>query len=200
MFVDIIQATELGRSVGIPFVSLLATRVVGKQFLEHLRSQLDNQPPDTLVKLSFLGIEVMDASFSDEVFATLAAQRARREGNLCPVILTGLNLTCKDNLQMALETRIEREPQTLERLRNCVLPILDDPDLKLIGQFEDHVQESFSLLSSRQNLTARELADALRLNVNAASTRLKTLADLGLAFRTEIRDSVGKQYVYRSLI
>ena len=44
------------------------------------------------------------------------------------------------------------------------------------------------------------MADQLKLNVNAASTRLKTLADLGLAFRTETRDSVGKQFLYRSLM
>jgi len=193
-------ATEIGRSVGIPFVSLLATRVVGKRFIEHLRSQLENQPPETLVKLSFTGVEVMEASFADEVFGTLGAQRARREGNLCAIVLTDLNQTCSENLQMALETRIDREPEMLERLRNCVLPFLDGWDLKLIGQFEDHVQESFSLLSVHRHLTARDLADALHLNVNATSTRLKTLTDLGLAFRTEIRDSVGKQYVYHALI
>lgn len=193
-------ATEIGRLVGIPFVSLLATRVVGKRFFEHLRSQLGNRPPDIVVKLSFTGVEVMDASFSDEVFGTLAAHRARREDNFCPIILTDLNQTCRENLHMALYTRIEREPETLERLRNCVLPIVDELDLTLIGRFEDHVHETFSMLSSHRSLTARDLADALHLNVNAASTRLKTLADLGLAFRVEIRDSVGKQYVYRSLL
>lgn len=195
-----ILATEIGRAVGIPIVSLLATRVVGKRFFEHLQLLLENLCSETLVKLSFVGVEVIDASFADEVFGTLAAQRARKESNIHPVILTGLNQTCVENLQMALETRIEREPETLERLRNCVLPLLDGEDLKLIGQFEDHVSASFSLLSTHHSLTARDLADALQLNVNAASTRLKTLTDLGLAFRTEVRDSVGKQYIYRSLV
>jgi hypothetical protein len=195
-----LQATEIGRAVGIPFVSLLATRIVGKRFLEHLQNYLQKQVIDTVVQLSFSGIEVMDASFSDEVFGTLAALRARRESHECPLVLTELNQTCAENLQMALETRIEREPESLERLRNCVLPILDESDLRLVGKFEDHVQESFTLLSKHCRLTARELADLLNLNVNAASTRLKTLADLGLALRTETRDSVGKQYIYKSLL
>ncbi len=195
-----VLATEIGRSIGIPIVSLLATRVVGKRFLEHLQSRPENQVPETLIKLSFIGIEVIDASFADEVFGTLGAQRARKDSNMCPIMLMGLNQTCIENLQMALATRIEREPETLERLRNCVLPLLDGADLKLIGQFEDHVSASFSILSARRSLTARDLADALELNINAASTRLKTLTDLGLAFRTEVRDSVGKQYIYRSLV
>ena len=200
MIEQTILATEIGRSVGIPIVSLLATRVVGKRFLEQLQLLLENLSSETLVKLSFVGVEVIDASFADEVFGTLAAQRARKESKIHPVILTGLNQTCVENLRMALETRIEREPETLERLRNCVLPLLDEEDLKLIGQFEDHVSKSFSLLSTHHSLTARDLADVLQLNVNAASTRLKTLTDLGLAFRTEVRDSVGKQYIYRSLL
>src|SRR5579859_4925463 len=129
MTLQSLQATEVGRSVGIPFVSLLATRVVGKRFLEHLRAQLQKQAADTVVQLSFSGVEVMDASFSDEVFGTLAALRARRESHLCPVVLAELNQTCAENLQMALETRIEREPESLERLRSCVLPILDGSDL-----------------------------------------------------------------------
>jgi len=195
-----LQATEIGRAVGIPFVSLLATRVVGKRFLEHLNTYLQKQPPDAVVQLSFSGVEVMDASFSDEVFGTLAALRARKESYTCPVVLAGLNPTCTENLQMSLETRIEREPESLVRLRNCVLPVLDEPGLRLVGKFEEHVQESFTLLDKYRRLTARELSDVLNLNVNAASTRLKTLADLGLALRTETRDSVGKQYIYESLL
>jgi hypothetical protein len=200
MMIQTFQATEIGRAVGIPFVSLLATRVVGKRFLEHLQAHLEKQSADTVVRLLFSGIEVMDASFSDEVFGTLAALRARRESHECPLVLAELNLTCAENLQMALETRIEREPESLDRLRNCVLPIMDESGLKLVGKFEDHVQESFTFLNKCRHLTARELADLLNLNVNAASTRLKTLADLGLALRTETRDSVGKQYIYNSLL
>jgi hypothetical protein len=200
MIMQTLQATEVGRSVGIPFVSLLATRVVGKRFLEYLCQRLQNQSPEAVVKLSFAGVEVMDASFSDEVFGTLAARRARREMHLCPMILADLNETCMENLQMALETRIDREPEEFERLHNCVFPILKGSDLQLIGLWADHVKESFELLRERRTITAREAADALNLNVNAASTRLKTLADLGLAFRSEIRDSAGKQYIYRWLV
>ena len=115
------------------------------------------------------------------------------------VILVGANETCVENIKMALETRIDREPPDRERLRNCVLPLLSGTDVTLIGKFEDHVLQSFELLSQRKTLTARDLADTLGLNLNAASTRLKTLADLGLARRSEMRDSQGKQYVYQTL-
>lgn len=200
MITHTLQATGIGRQVGIPFVSLLATRVVGKRFLECLQTYLHKQAANTVVQLSFSGVEVMDASFADEVFGTLAALRARRVGRWSPLVLAELNQTSTENLQMALETRIDREPESLERLRNCVLPILDGDALRLVGKFEDHVEESFMLLGKHRRFTTREVASLLRLNVNAASTRLKTLSDLGLALRTETRDSVGRQYVYDCLL
>jgi hypothetical protein len=100
---------------------------------------------------------------------------------------------------MALETRPDREPPEQERLRNAVLVIQEQGKLRLIGKFEEHVRESFELLSNRQQLSARDLAELRELSLSAASTRLKTLADLGLAVRVELRDEQGKQYMYQSL-
>jgi predicted transcriptional regulator len=181
------------------FPSLLATRLVGKRFWDQLQSRLCEPDTDALFVLSFAGVEVMDASFADEVFGTLAARRARKDVSFGPVMLVDANETCIENLKMALETRADRESPELDRLRNCVLPMLKDEQMTLIGKFEDHVLQSFELLSKHKTLTARDLGDVLKLNLNAASTRLKTLVDLGLALRTEIRDAQGKQFVYHSL-
>ncbi|NJL41527.1 MAG: helix-turn-helix transcriptional regulator [Leptolyngbyaceae cyanobacterium SM1_4_3] len=70
----------------------------------------------------------------------------------------------------------------------------------MAGKYESHVQETFSVLASRKELSARELADRLKISLNAASTRLKTIADLGLAKRVDLRDAQGKQYIYHPLV
>lgn len=194
----VIRLADIAREI-TSFPSLLATRLAGKRFWEQLQKCLREPDADTVITLSFAGVDVMDASFADEVFGTLAARRARKDVTFGPVILMEANETCVENLKMALETRADRESPDRERLRNCVLPMLKDDEIMLIGKFEDHVLHSFELLSKHKTLTARDLSDVLKLNLNAASTRLKTLADLGLARRIEIRDAQGKQFVYHSL-
>ncbi|WP_445928153.1 STAS-like domain-containing protein [Leptodesmis sp.] len=198
MIVIVLRLADIARGI-TSFPSLLATRLAGKRFWEQLQKCLRESDADTVITLSFAGVDVMDASFADEVFGTLAARRARKDVTFGPVILMEANETCVENLKMALETRADRESPDRERLRNCVLPMLKGDEMTLIGKFEDHVLQSFELLSKHKTLTARDLSDVLKLNLNAASTRLKTLADLGLARRIEIRDAQGKQFVYHSL-
>lgn len=196
--VIVLNLTDIAREI-TPIPSLLATRLAGKRFWEQLQKCLREPDADTVITLSFTGVDVMDASFADEVFGTLAARRARKDITFGPIILAEANETCVENLKMALETRADRESPERERLRNCVLPMLNGDEMTLIGKYEDHVLQSFELLSKHKTLTARDLSDVLKLNLNAASTRLKTLADLGLARRIEIRDAQGKQFVYHRL-
>lgn len=179
--------------------SILATRFSGKRFWSAIETRLLDFERGEVVHLSFDDIEVMDASFADEVFGRLAVLRARKEYPYCYVILTDMNATCEENLDMALVTRVDREPDHKPHLRNCVLTYMKNDQLALAGKFENHVRESFSLLNSKREITARDLADARDVSLNAASTRLKTVADLGLAKRVEIRDTQGKQFIYMAL-
>lgn len=198
VIVIVLSLADIAREI-TSFPSLLATRLAGKRFWEQLQTRLREPDTDAVIVLSFASVEVMDASFADEVFGTLAALRARKDVSFSPVLLMDANETCIENLKMALETRADRESPDRERLRNCVLPMLKGDEMTLIGKFEDHVLQSFELLSKHKTLTARDLSDVLKLNLNAASTRLKTLADLGLARRIEIRDTQGKQFIYHTL-
>jgi predicted transcriptional regulator len=93
---------------------------------------------------------------------------------------------------MALQSRPTRE----QGLRNCALILDDNDSVELIGKVEPHVRETFELLRERRTLTARDVAERWELDINAASTRLKALFDLGLALRTDVRDAHGKQYRY----
>ncbi|HLY26220.1 MAG TPA: hypothetical protein VKQ72_07760 [Aggregatilineales bacterium] len=189
--------TDLARSI-TPLPSFLATRVSGKRFWELLRPRITSSNPGEFITLSFAGIDLMDGSFADEAFATWASLRGRREAEFYPVLLSDLNDTCRDNLEMALNTRPDRESKHLERLRNCVFPVINNAEVILLGKYEENVAETFELLRRHKTLTARELADRMNLNLNAASTRLKTLSDLGLSLRSSVHDSQGKQYTYHT--
>jgi hypothetical protein len=191
-FVDAINTITSG-------VTFLATRTRGQQCLTELESLLKNIQDNSVLLISLDGVLSMDVSFTDEVFGTLASQQARGQSDFAPIILVDVNESCLMELDVALETRPDREDPALSRLRNCVLPVIVDEQLTLIGKVENHVRESFELLMNHDELTARLVSDLLDLSLNAASTRLKTLSDLRLAQRKEIRDEQGKQYVYRAL-
>jgi hypothetical protein len=196
---ETLHISDLVRTI-TPIPSILATRFTGKRVWEVIHSHLESYNTESVVFLSFDGVDVMDASFADEVFARLAIMRARKEyPYYCYLILTDMNETCEENLQMALITRIEREPDDRPHLRNCVL-MMRGAKIDLIGKYENHVKETFSLLNSERELTARDISNILDISLNAASTRLKTIADLGLARRIEMRDEQGKLYIYHALV
>ena len=142
--------------------------------------------------------DLLDVSFSDEVFATLAAARGRSELVIVPYVLRSLNPVSLDNLEQALISRSVREAG----LRNCLVAVVDDDGkrMQLLGKSEDHVKQTFDLLNSCGKLTTKVVADKFSLGTTAASTRLKVLFDLGLAVRNEVRDEQGKQFIYFSLL
>jgi DNA-binding transcriptional ArsR family regulator len=192
-----LSVTQLARQAGLDG-AVLVTRVSGRKFLAELEKKLGALREGILVVVDFQGVEIMDASFADEVFGTLTARNAQRVVPSKRLILRGLSPANLENLVMALETRPQREPEP--GLRNCVLPILNEAgQIYLIGKAEGHVKETFELLRVHKRLTARELADALNLDIHAASTRLKVIYNLGLALREEVRDTLGKQFVYVGL-
>lgn len=201
-------------------VKFLATREQGKSVVLVLQEMLRAGGGNRVIAISFEGIDFMEASFADEVFVSLAVARVRKEltERAALFFLTHLNDVHLENLAMALDTRPDREElakqsqlqgqeqgrgqgRGREKLRNCVLPIQLEASakLQLLGKMEEHVRQTFDLLNRHGELNTRQVADTLNLPINAASTRLKVLADLGLALRTEIRDSQGKQFIYSVL-
>jgi DNA-binding transcriptional ArsR family regulator len=188
-----ISVADIARQVGVaPMV--LVTRPVGEMFSPILEQALDQLPETVAVILDFTGVEVIDGSFTDEIFGKMALRRSRREGPPRCLILQSLGPAVLENLRITLTSR----QVTVDRgIRNCVFPaLLGGGRVELIGKAERHVLQSFDLLRSRGTLTARDVADVLELDIAAASTRLKVLYDLGLALRTEVRSEQGKEYLY----
>ena len=170
----------------------LTTRVFGRQFKLALDELLASVPENTSVILDFP--VKTESSFLDEVFGNLASERAARQGIHRCLLLRSLVDITQENLAMALESRpFKREPG----LRNCVMPVITiSGEVQLIGKWEGSVEETFDLLRRNPELHTRDVASALDISVAAASTRLKSLFDLGLAVRFEEHDEQGLQFVY----
>jgi hypothetical protein len=187
----VISAADLANEGNLEHERLV-TRPVGDRFLPLLKASLHDAPTPVVI-LDFSGVDLIDASFADEVFGTIGAQRSRRMGPQVCMALKNLNSASLDNLEIALVSRPARDPG----LRNCVMPVIGTNGcVRLVGKVEAHVAETATLLQSRGTLTARELADTLEVDIAAASTRLKAVADLGLATRTESRDANGRLFAY----
>lgn len=193
-----IYVLELMPEVAEREFKILSTRQTGKKFAEPFHARLSDFGSDFAIKISFVGVHLMDASFADEVFGPIGVSRSDgTAGYIHPFYIADLDPTSLENLNMALDSRTRRH----KALRNCVVPVMDaDGELRLIGKVEESVDQTFELLRLSRELTTPKVAAVLKLSDAAASTRLKVLYDLGLALRTEIRDEQGRQFVYRWMV
>jgi hypothetical protein len=167
-------------------------RAAGITFGQDLRKSLETLESATI---DFAGVSLMDATFADEAFGGLAMDRSRRVFTGGALVLIHLNTTSLDNLDMALNARAART----WRLRNCCVMTRQGPGLTLVGKYEDTVLDTLKLLHGLLELRTSDVIRERGIHPNAASTRLKTLHDLGLATRCEERDEQGRQFVYRWL-
>lgn len=174
----------------------LSSRPDGEKFATYLRKELNGMTERIVILLDFSDVELMDGSFADEVFGTIAAARSRKELEFPAIVLCNLDNVSLDNLELALISRPARQ----KGLRNCVVPVRKaDGSLFLCGKYEDHVRQTFEILNDSVQLTTNDVSQKLELGTTAASTRLKVLHTLGLAVRVEERDESGRQYIYRSI-
>lgn len=177
-------ATDLSRT--------FTGRAAGREFGQHLRKSLRHMEHATI---DFSGVPLMDASFADEAFAKLAVDRSRRAFVGGSLLLTKLTPISYDNLDIAMNARAAID----SGVRNCCQLILVGPLPTLVGKYEDTLMDTLKLLHSLIVLRTTDIMRERDCSLNAASSRLKTLYDMGLATRREIRDEQGRQFLYRWL-
>lgn len=188
-------AKDVGAKAGLGNGTVFSTREDGEEFRHALVSELEALPSPCLVKLDFSDLELVDASFLDTGIAVLALMFSRGAHKDQYLLLVGLNRGSRQNLDYAINSRIKREEK---QVRNLVLAVeLEAGEIECVGKLEDHLTKPLECVRRARTTTARDLADALDLDVAAASTKLKTLYDLHLVRREEVRDEQGKQYSYR---
>jgi predicted transcriptional regulator len=164
----------------------LLLRDYGRKAFPFLEQELQEVPTGHALILSFEGVRVMDTSFADETVLELAL---------------GLSLNKYGERLMLLD---QPSPATLDNLEGTIarrrakvaLIIREGSELRLIGHVEANLQEAWRLISERNELTARDLANNLGLEINTASMRLHKLYDAKLLVRHEEVTSSGRQHIY----
>lgn len=141
----------------------------------------------TLLDCSFEDIEGCDASFADEFVIRL--QKHVSTFNNVVLRLSHCNEAVLENLRGALMLRNEMDKEKTNIL------YYDETYHFLIKQ-EANLQETFDYVQSRDEVSAREIAEYFEIEINSASNRLKKLYDANKLFRHEIKDEKGRQHIY----
>lgn len=134
------------------------------------------------------GVEVFDYSFANEFFGKIALALPREYPGRFAIV-ENLSRYTRENLDKALEgmglVMIERKGGTLG----------------LIGKIHPTDEKTFSaMVQAGRPVTASELKDKLKVNLNAMNERLSKLVDLGLVRREKGTSPAGReQYEYRVL-
>ena len=168
--------------------SQLWTRETARKVRADVVKILDElQGGDTLV-IDTKGVEVFDYSFANELFGkTILSLAQEYPGRF--LLVENLTRYTKENLVKALE--------------GLGLMIIERKEgkLTLLGKVHPSDQATFSaILPGKGAVTAAELRDKLKLNLNAMNERLSKLAGFGLVRREKGASLAGReQYEYRVL-
>lgn len=193
------------------FGKMLAMRPQGRRVQESLDAQLRDLPPGGVLVLDFDNVEMMDYSFADEALGTLYSRLAAKEYPDRYLVLvtdeseiTGALL---ENVEVALN---QREVAALVVPREVFSGTSANKnkgkdkkiEWRIIGQLPEHLIETLAAVIDKQEVTVRDLVDALGLDsVTACNNRIARLHQLRLVRRkASIVPEGGRQYCYSSVL
>lgn len=178
--------SQLLARLGIPG-EVLVTAEYGQEAYPILADEL-HQTHDYLI-LDFHGVRVVDTSFARESLLRLLDDVIQRRFGEVGVLIINASKDIFTNLDDMMSRRKQKGFFLVRR----------NDELDIAGNLEPNLLEVLNLLRKSKELTAREAADLLGLEVNTASTRLKKLHDFGATVRYEETTESGRQHVYRLL-
>jgi predicted HTH transcriptional regulator len=149
---------------------------------------MEKDPNGAVVALDFSKIGVIDYSCADEIAAKLVSRLLSGEYGDKYLILTGLNENQKENIEVALE-----------RKDLAVTAAMKDGSRVVLGNLNNYLKDTLAFVSVRKKATAKDLADARKLEANTSGTRLLNLHKKRLVKRVEERRSDGTVWVYELL-
>jgi hypothetical protein len=167
----------------------LVTRETGAAVRSAIVRRLAALEERAVLLLDFSGVGIIDFSCADECLAKLVLRLNAGEYGEKYLCIEGLGPSQRENIQVALE-----------RKKLPALLLGSDGTLECFGSLTPYLRETLQFVLSRGAVSARELADALGLELTAASTRLINLHRLRLVRRRErpIGDG-GREFVYEGL-
>ncbi len=166
----------------------LVTRPSGEKIRMRVERDVEKEPESSVVGLDFSKIGVIDYSCADEIVAKLVSRLLGGEYGDKYIVLMGLNENQKENIEVALE-----------RKGLAVVAAMKDGGRAVLGNLNNYLKDTLAFVSRRKKATAKDLADARKLEANTSGTRLLNLHKKRLVKRVEQRRSDGMVWVYELL-
>lgn len=169
--------------------SHLVTRETGAAVRAAIAERLQGVERGGVLTLDFSAVGIIDFSCADECLAKLVLRLNAGEYGEKYLCLSGLGESQRENIQVALERK--KLPAVL---------VGEGAAWECLGTLTPHLRETLRLVSERNGMSARELADLLGIELTAASTRLINLHRVRLVRRRERpMGEGGREFVYERL-
>lgn len=166
----------------------LVTRPSGQVIRERIERDIAKAKDGDVIALDFLKIGIIDYSCADEIVAKLISRLLSGEYGDKYIVLTGINENQKENIEVALD-----------RKDLAVIAGMRHREKILLGSLNNYLKETLNLINKKGKITAKELSETMRLEMNTSGTRLLNLYKKRLVKRVEEMRDGGKVWVYGRL-
>lgn len=166
----------------------LVTRYSGQIIRSRIEKDIEKEKNGETIALDFSKIGVIDYSCADEIVAKLISRLLSGEYGDKYIILIGLNENQKENIEVALE---RKDLSVIAQMRNG--------KKILLGSLNNYLNETLTLILKKSTITAKELSDAMKLEMNTSGTRLLNLHKKRLVKRIDEIRNGGRVWIYEKI-
>ncbi len=166
----------------------LVTRSSGEVLRQRVEKDIVNEGDRDIIALDFSGIGVIDYSCADEIVSKLISRLLSGEYGDKYILLTGLRENQKENIEVALE-----------RKGLAVIAEMGNGRRVLLGSLNNYLKETLNLILKRETITAKEVSEILKIELNTSGTRLLNLHKKRLVKRTDEILNGGRIWTYEKL-
>ena len=183
----ILEVLKISKQVGLDDV--LVSRPKAREMYNIALSQIGQLISDDVIYCDFLGITACSSSFADEFVLNIQKQILDVENTM--LVIKNVVPDVSYDINAALRLRNEKDSLKL------LLLSLNNKEYTVEGdKLEPNLKEVFTMLKSSDQITARDIAQRLDVEINNASNRLKKLHVLHLALRRDVDTETGLRHAY----
>ena len=166
----------------------LVTRQSGQVIRSRIEKDIEKERDGEVIALDFSNIGIIDYSCSDEVVAKLVSRLLSGEYGDKYIVLTGLNENQKENIEVALE-----------RKDLAVIAEMGNGRRILLGNLNNYLKGTLNFIHDKEQITAKDLSETMKLEMNTSGTRLLNLHKKRLVKRIDVIKNGGRVWVYQRL-
>lgn len=166
----------------------LVTRPSGQVIRDRIEKEIEKEKDGEVIALDFSKIGIIDFSCADEIVAKLVSRLLGGEYGDKYIILTGLNENQMENIEVALERKglaIIAEGRKGKKI--------------LVGSLNNYLKETLDNIQKKDKITAKELSETMKLEMNTSGTRLLNLHKKRLVKRIEEIRNGGRVWIYKNI-